>query len=99
MKVLVADPIAEEGINVLRSEAEATVKTGLTAEELIKIIGDYDALIVRSETKVTATILEAGKKLLAVGRAGVGVDNIDVQAATKRGIMVVNAPTSNTMAA
>lgn len=99
MRVLVADPIAEEGINVLRAEAEVTVKTGLKAEELIKIIGDYDALVVRSETRVTAPILEAGKKLLAVGRAGVGVDNIDVQTATKRGIMVMNSPTSNTMAA
>src|SRR3990167_707518 len=99
MKVLVADPIAEEGINVLRTEAEVTVKIGLKAEELIKIIGDYDGLVVRSETKVTAAVLEAGKKLLAVGRAGVGVDNIDVKAATKHGIMVVNSPTSNTMAA
>jgi len=99
MKVLVADPIAEEGINVLRAEAEVTVKTGLKAEDLIRIIGDYDALVVRSETKVTAPVLEAGKKLLVVGRAGVGVDNIDVKAATKQGVMVVNSPTSNTMAA
>ena len=99
MKVLVADPIAEEGINVLRAEAEVTVKTGLKAEDLIRIIGDYDALVVRSETKVTAPVLEAGKNLLVVGRAGVGVDNIDVKAATKQGVMVVNSPTSNTMAA
>ncbi len=99
MKVLVADPIAEEGINVLRAEAEVTVKTGLKAEDLIRIIGDYDALVVRSETKVTAPVLGAGKKLLVVGRAGVGVDNIDVKAATKQGVMVVNSPTSNTMAA
>lgn len=83
----------------MRAEADVTVKTGLKQEELTKIIGEYDALVVRSETKVTAPILEAGRKLLVVGRAGVGVDNIDVSAATRRGIMVVNSPTSNTMAA
>ncbi len=75
------------------------VKTGLTPEELIAIIGDYDALVVRSETKVTAAVIEAGRRLQVIGRAGVGVDNIDLEAATRRGIEVVNAPTGNTISA
>ena len=98
MKVLIADPISEEGIENLRSCAEVDVKVGLKPEELISIIGDYEALMVRSQTKVTADIIRAGKKLQVIGRAGVGVDNIDVGEATKEGILVVNAPTSNTVA-
>ena len=99
MRILVADPIAEEGIAALRAHAEVDVKTGLKRDELINIIGDYDAVVVRSETKITADVIEAGKKLQAIGRAGVGVDNIDVEAATKKGIVVVNAPTGNTISA
>lgn len=99
MRILVADPIAEEGIAALRAHAEVDVKTGLKKDELINIIGDYDAVVVRSETKITADVIEAGKKLQAIGRAGVGVDNIDVEAATKKGIVVVNAPTGNTISA
>ena len=75
------------------------VKPGLKPEELISVIGDYEALIVRSQTKVTAEIIKAGKKLQVIGRAGVGVDNIDVDEATRQGIMVVNAPTGNTISA
>jgi IS4 transposase len=90
MKILVADPIAEEGIAALRAYAEVDVKTGLKKDELINIIGDYDAVVVRSETKITADVIQAGKKLQAIGRAGVGVDNIDVEAATKKGIVVAN---------
>ena len=99
MKVLVADPIAPEGIEILKKSAEVDVKTGLKPEELLAIIGEYEGLMVRSETKVTAKVIEAGKKLQVIARAGVGIDNIDVEAATQRGIVVVNAPTANTMAA
>ena len=99
MRILVADPIAEEGIEALRVHAEVDVKTGLKRDELINIIGDYDAVVVRSETKITADVIQAGKKLQVIGRAGVGVDNIDVEAATKKGIVVVNAPTGNTISA
>jgi D-3-phosphoglycerate dehydrogenase len=99
MKILVADPIAEEGIQSLRSYAQVDVKTRLELEQLKAIIGDYDALIVRSQTKVGAEVIELGKKLKVIGRAGVGIDNIDVDAATKNGIVVVNAPTGNIIAA
>jgi D-3-phosphoglycerate dehydrogenase len=99
VRILVADPVAEEGVAILRSVAEIDVITKLPPEELVRRIPDYDALVVRSETKVTAPVIEAGTKLVAIGRAGVGVDNIDVDAATRRGITVVNAPTGNTIAA
>jgi len=99
MKVLIADPIAEEGIDILRSHAEVDIKIGLKPEELISIIGDYEALIVRSQTQVSAEVIRAGKKLQVIARAGVGVDNIDVDEATQRGILVVNAPTGNTISA
>jgi len=98
-KVLVADPIAPEGIEILKTVAEVDVKTGLPKDELAAIIGDYDALAVRSETKVTADIIARAGKLKIIGRAGVGVDNIDVEAATNRGILVVNSPEGNTLAA
>ncbi len=99
MKILIADTISEEGIDILRSNAEVDTKPGLKPEELLSIIGDYEALVVRSQTQVTSKVIEAGKKLLIIARAGVGVDNIDVEEATRRGIVVVNAPTSNTTAA
>ena len=99
-KVLVSDPISDLGIQQLNDAADVTVDkiTGLKEDELIAIIGEYDALLVRSQTKVTEKIMEAGKKLKVVGRAGVGVDNIDLEAATKRGIVVINAPDGNTIA-
>jgi D-3-phosphoglycerate dehydrogenase len=99
MKILVADPIAEEGIQSLRSYAQVDIKTKLELEQLKAIIGDYDALIVRSQTRVGAEVIESGKKLKVIGRAGVGIDNIDVDAATRKGIVVVNAPTGNIIAA
>ncbi|MBL7166970.1 MAG: phosphoglycerate dehydrogenase [Dehalococcoidales bacterium] len=99
LKVLVADPIADEGLDILRGIAEVDVRPGLKLDELITIIGDYDALIVRSQTQVTADVIAAGKKLQVIGRAGVGIDNIDLNAATRRGIVVVNAPTGNTVSA
>jgi len=98
-KVLVSDPIAEEGIEILKQAAEVDVKIGLSKDELAAIIGGYDALAVRSETKVTGDIIAKAGKLKIIGRAGVGVDNIDVEAATNRGILVVNSPEGNTLAA
>src|SRR5260370_2021888 len=98
MRVLIADRIAQEGIDLLRSqlpEAQIDVHLGLKPEQIRGIVGDYTALIVRSETQVTSEILAAAKKLKIVGRAGVGVDNIDIEAATRQGIMVVNSPTGN----
>ena len=97
-RILVADPIADDGVALLRREADVDVKTGMSREELIAAIGDYHALVVRSETKVTPDVFEAAKQLQAVGRAGVGVDNIDLPAATERGVIVVNAPLGNTIA-
>jgi len=99
MRVLVADPIAEEGIKFLAEHAQVDVKLKLKPDELKAIINDYNALIVRSETKVPAQIIESGKNLKVIGRAGIGVDNIDVAAATRKGIVVVNAPTGNTVSA
>lgn len=86
-KVLVSDPISDFGIQRLVDAQDVTVlkKTGLSEDELIDIIGDVDALLVRSQTRVTARIMEAAKQLKVIGRAGVGVDNIDLEAATKRG--------------
>ena len=98
-KILVADPIGEEGVELLKSHAEVDVKTGMKPPELLAVISEYDALVVRSETKVTKEVIEAAKKLQVVGRAGIGVDNIDLDAATSAGIAVVNAPTGNTVAA
>jgi D-3-phosphoglycerate dehydrogenase / 2-oxoglutarate reductase len=98
-RILIADPVSEEGIAMLRTVAEVDVRTGLPADELISIIGGYQGLVVRSETKVTRPVIEAAKLLQVVGRAGVGVDNIDLEAATERGVIVVNAPQGNTIAA
>jgi D-3-phosphoglycerate dehydrogenase len=98
-RILVADPIAEDGVERLRSAGRVDVATGLAKDELISRIGEYDALVVRSETKVTADVFEAAHRLRVVGRAGVGVDNIDLDAATRHGVLVLNAPTGNTLAA
>ena len=99
MRVLITEALAESGINLLRKDFEVDVTLGLSPEELLEKIGDYDGLIIRSATQVTAEVIEAAGNLKAVGRAGIGVDNIDVEAATKRGILVANAPESNTIAA
>ena len=98
-KILVADQLAEDGLERLRRAGEVTVVSKLPESELIKRIPDFDALVVRSETRVTAPVIEAGRRLRVVGRAGVGVDNIDVPAATRKGILVVNAPRGNIVAA
>ncbi|MRS11767.1 MAG: phosphoglycerate dehydrogenase [Actinobacteria bacterium] len=99
MKVLVAEKIADSGIDLLKKEFEVDVITGLSPEELVARIPAYDGLIVRSATKATREVLEAGVNLKIVGRAGVGVDNVDVVAATERGVIVCNAPTSNIVSA
>ncbi|MEM7771682.1 MAG: phosphoglycerate dehydrogenase [Cyanobacteria bacterium P01_A01_bin.37] len=98
-KVLVSDPIDQSGIDILQQVAQVDVKTKLAEEELIKLIPDYDALMIRSGTKVTQAVIDAGAKLKIIGRAGVGVDNVDVPSATRRGILVVNSPEGNTIAA
>jgi D-3-phosphoglycerate dehydrogenase len=99
MRILVAEPVAAEGLDALRAEHEVDVRTGLSPDELRAIIGDYDALVVRSQVKVDAELIAAGSRLVVIGRAGVGVDNVDIEAATRAGITVVNAPTGNTIAA
>src|SRR6266511_1203960 len=98
-KVLIADAISQRGVDELSRDCaiEAMVKTGLSEKELVDLIPDFSALVVRSQTKVTAAILNAGAKLRVVGRAGVGVDNVDVETATRRGIVVLNAPGGNTV--
>ncbi|MFA4991873.1 MAG: phosphoglycerate dehydrogenase [Candidatus Omnitrophota bacterium] len=98
-KILVSDPLAQEGVDMLKKvkEFQVDVKHKLPPEELKKIIGDYDALLVRSETKVTKDIIESADKLKVIGRAGVGLDNVDLAAASKRGIIVMNTPGGNTM--
>ena len=101
MKVLIADPLHQEGLDLLEAEPNVTVEIRLKMkpEELVAAVADYDALIVRSESQVTAAVIDAGVNLRVVGRAGVGVDNIDLDAATRKGIAVVYAPTGNTIAA
>ena len=98
-KVLVSDPIDQAGIDILSQVAHVDQRFGLSLDELKQIIGEYDALMIRSGTQVTSDVVEAGKKLRIIGRAGVGVDNVDVFAATQRGILVVNSPGGNTIAA
>jgi len=99
MKVLVSDSLSEKGIEILEKGAEVDVKTGMNPEELKACIGEYDALVVRSQTQVTEDVIGAAEKLKIIGRAGVGVDNIDVEAATQRGIIVINAPEGNMISA
>ena len=98
-KVLIADSISQRGVDELAREnaLQVTVKTGLNERELVELIPPFSALVVRSQTKVTAEILNAGNKLRVVGRAGVGVDNVDVETATRRGVVVLNAPGGNTI--
>ncbi len=100
MKILVSDPISDKGIEIFRqANIDIDVKTKLSSEELTQIIGEYDGLIIRSETKVTKDIIESAKNLKIIGRAGVGIDNVDVPAATKKGIIVMNTPGGNTISA
>ena len=98
-RVLVTEPLAESGLDLLREEFEVDERPELATEGLAEAIMPYDALIVRSQTKVTADVLERADALKVVGRAGIGLDNVDVEAATRRGVMVVNAPQSNIVSA
>lgn len=98
MKVLIADGVSQEAVDIL-ADFECVKKDKLSAEELLEIIPEFDALIVRSASRVTAEVIAAAKNLKIIGRAGVGVDNIDVPAATARGIIVINSPGGNTIAA
>ncbi len=99
MKVLIAEPIAEPGLDRLRTEVTVDVKTDLTREQLLEQIASYDALIIRSQTKADAELIERAPNLKVIGRAGIGLDNVDVDAATRHGIVVVNAPQSNVLSA
>ena len=98
-KVLITDNVASEGIDLLKKRVPVDIKRGLSPDELIATIPDYDALVVRSETRVTEPVIVAGNNLKVVARAGIGVDNIDLDAATRAGVAVVNAPIGNTVAA
>ncbi len=99
--ILVADPISKEGLDVLQQKPNVTVtdETNLSPDELENRINQFDALLVRSQTKVTRPVIEKASQLKIIGRAGVGVDNIDLDAATEQGIIVVNAPNGNTNSA
>src|SRR5690625_2951639 len=100
-KILISDPLSEDGIFPLREadNIEVEIDTCLSPEELLNKIGNYDGLLVRSQTQVTREVIEKGHNLKVIGRAGVGVDNIDLDAATENGIVVVNAPDGNTNSA
>jgi len=97
-KVLITDGLDENGKALLKKSVDVTDQPGISADDLLKVVGDYDALIVRGRTKVTAAVFDAGKKLKVVGRAGVGVDNIDLAAAKAKGVTVVNSPLATTTA-
>ena len=99
MKILAADGISQQGIEILQSEFEVDVRDKISHEELLEIIPNYDALMVRSASKVSADVINRADKLKIIGRAGVGVDNIDINAATSKGILVINSPGGNTIAA
>ena len=99
-RVLVSDEIDAAGISVLKTRGlDVDVKLGLTEDDLVECIGNYDGLIVRSHTPVTRRVIEVARRLRVIGRAGVSIDNIDLEAATERGIVVCNAPNSNIMSA
>jgi D-3-phosphoglycerate dehydrogenase / 2-oxoglutarate reductase len=99
LKVLIPEKLADPGIELLQRDFEVDVRLGLSPEELLGTIGEYDGMIIRSATRVTAEVIDRADNLKAIGRAGIGVDNIDIEAATKRGVIVANAPESNTVAA
>ncbi len=98
-KVLISDSLSKEAIEILEREKEfkVDINTKLTPDELKKVIKEYDALLVRSATKVTKDVINAADKLKIIGRAGVGLDNVDVNAASKKGVIVVNTPGGNTI--
>jgi D-3-phosphoglycerate dehydrogenase len=97
-KILITDGLDESGISILKQQAEVDISSDISVDELLKVVSNYDALIVRGRTKVTAAVFQAGSRLKVVGRAGVGVDNIDLEAAKAKGVDVVNAPVSTSLA-
>ena len=99
MRILVSDDVSEKGVAILREHFDVDVKTNMPPEELLACIGEYDGLVTRSQTQVTEEVIAAAHNLKVIGRAGVGVDNINIPAATARGIVVCNAPEGNTIAA
>ena len=100
MKILVSDSLSEEGLTILKESGfDVVVDTGLSEDQLVEKIKEFDALVIRSGTQVTARVIEAADKLKIIGRAGVGVDNVDTEAATKKGIIVSNTPDGNTLSA
>src|SRR5690349_17346790 len=99
-RVLVSEQLADSGLDAMRAAGlEVDVRLGLSEEELLQAVRGASALVIRSATQVTAEVLEAGDELVVVGRAGIGLDNVDVEASTRRGVMVVNAPQSNVLSA
>src|SRR5438067_4574100 len=98
-RILIADSISPRGIEELTADGalEVSTQTGLSEAELVEIIPQFSAIVVRSQTKVTAAVINAGAQLRVIGRAGVGIDNVDVEAATRRGVIVMNAPGGNTI--
>ncbi|HDM67298.1 MAG TPA: phosphoglycerate dehydrogenase, partial [Thermoplasmatales archaeon] len=96
MKILITDKVADEAVELLKKEGYEVIFDEMDHDALIRNIHEYDALMVRSRTKVTSDIIEAAEKLKVIGRAGIGVDNIDIKAASKHGVKVVNAPTGAT---
>src|SRR4030043_1930914 len=100
-KVLVSDPLSNKGLEILgrAQNLKYDLKPGLSPEELKKILQEYDGIIIRSETKLKGDMIEAGTRLRVIGRAGIGLDNVDLPAATKEGIVVMNTPQENAIAA
>src|SRR4030043_1767343 len=100
-KILVSDPLSKRGLEILEKAKglKYDLKSGLSPEELKKILPEYDGIIIRSETKLKGDIIEAGTRLRVIGRAGIGLDNVDLPAATKKGIVVMNTPHENAIAA
>lgn len=99
MKVLVSEQLAQGGLERLREHFQVDVRPGLSQDELMAVIGDYDALVIRSATTVDAALIERAENLKVIGRAGIGLDNVDLDAATRNGVLVVNAPQSNVLSA
>ena len=96
-KILISDGLDGRGQSILRAAADVDYRDSTSAEDLIQVIADYDALVIRGQTRVTAGVLDAASRLKVIGRAGVGVDNIDLEAAKKHNVTVVNAPMSTTV--
>jgi D-3-phosphoglycerate dehydrogenase len=98
-KILIADSISQRGIDEMTRDGalEVSIQTGLSESRLIEIVPEFSGIVVRSQTKITAPIVNAGPRLRVIGRAGVGVDNVDVEAATRRGVIVMNAPGGKTI--